>query len=291
MSIVIVVKVSEGLVLGADSAATIQGRVERPEGVQEGVLKTYFNARKLLQVGNFPIGVLTWGTAFIGLRTIESLVREWEYEEHWQSKEDYKTQHDKDDFQVRDCAQRLRAYLSQVYAEEFGKQPEQNRPLMGIIVAGYSYKEFFPEIWRFVLPLDSDGEIHNQRPDQDGKPDFGAHWFGLTDAIVRLHFGRDERAIGIISEKFNVPQEQIHEILQPLQYQIPFAVMPLQDAIEYANYMLNVTVGRYRFVIGPELCGGQIEIAAITQNKFNWISRKTWSLGKQGEQNNATTNI
>jgi hypothetical protein len=75
-----------------------------------------------------------------------------------------------------------------------------------------------------------------------------------------------------------------------LEYQIPFAVMPLQDAIEYANYMLNVVVGRYRFVIGPELCGGQVEIAAITQQRFNWISRKRWSLGTKGEKN-ATTNI
>jgi len=283
MSVVIVVKVSEGLVLGADSAATIQGRVERPEGPQEGILKTYFNARKLLQIGDFPIGVLTWGTAFIGLRTIESLVREWEYEKYWQSQEDYETQYNQEDFQVKACAEGLCKHLSKVYAEEFGAQPDQQRPLTGIIVAGYSHKKFFPEIWRFVLPLDSDGKIHDQRPDLDGKPDFGAHWFGLTDAIVRLHFGRDERSIGIISEKFNIPHEEIHEILQPLQYQIPFAVMPLQDAIEYANYMLNVTVGRYRFVIGPELCGGQIEIAAITQNKFNWISRKTWSLGERGE--------
>jgi hypothetical protein len=55
-------------------------------------------------------------------------------------------------------------------------------------------------------------------------------------------------------------------------------LMPLQDAIEYANYMLNVTIGRYRFVLGPELCGGQIEIAAITPREFNWISQKSWGL-------------
>jgi hypothetical protein len=75
-------------------------------------------------------------------------------------------------------------------------------------------------------------------------------------------------------------QQEVAEILQPLQYQILFPVMPLQDAIEYAYYMLNVTVGRYRFVVGPELCGGEIEIAAITQKEFKWISRKTWSLGE-----------
>jgi hypothetical protein len=272
VSVAVVVKVSEGLVLGADSAATIRGRREGPQGIQEGVLKTYFNARKLLQIGKFPIGVLTWGAAFIGPRTIESLVREFEYERKWQ-----------DDlvrgarFQVRECAEELCKYLSGIHAEEFGDQAESHS-IVGVIVAGYSGGGFAPEIWRFVLPFDSGGQIHDQRPDVDGKPSFGASWFGQTDAIVRLHFGRDNRAIGVISEKFGIPADQVSEALQPLEYQIPFFVMPLQDAIEYANYVLSVATGRYRFMVGPELCGGAIEIAVITPEEFKWVSRKTLSL-------------
>lgn len=277
MSVVIVVKVSEGLVLGADSAATLHGRIERPEGAQEGVLKTYFNARKLLQVGDFPIGVLTWGTPFIGSRTIESLVREWEYEKHWLSQKEYQ-KHSDEDFQVKECAGELCKHLSEVYAEEHDKLPEQQRPIIGFLMAGYSHRGFFPEIWRFVLPPDSGGQVHDQRPDLGGKPNFGATWYGLTDAIVRLHFGRDDGVVKVISEKYGIPEQELREILQPLEYQIPFPVMPLQDAIEYAKYMLNVTIGRYRFVIGPELCGGQIEIAAITQKEFSWISQKTYGL-------------
>jgi len=274
MSVGIVVKVSEGLVLGADSAASISGRVERPEGVQEGILKTYFNARKLLQIGDFPIGVLTWGSALIGSRTIESLVREWEHKVSWKSRETAP----REGFRVKECAEGLRSHLAQIYSEHFGDQPEQRPPIVGVLVAGYSYRGFFPEIWRFVLPFDVDDQVHNQRPDKDGKPDFGASWFGQTDAIVRLHFGRDERAIQIISEKYGKPPEEVSEALQPLQYQVPFVAMPLQDAIEYAHYMLSVATGRYRFAVGAELCGGHIDIAAITQEQFNWISQKTWSL-------------
>ena len=278
MSVVIAVKVSEGLVLGADSAATLHGKITTPQGVQEGVLKTYFNARKLLQIGEFPIGVLTWGTSFIGSRTVESVVREWEYDNHWWSEETYHGHHS-DEFAVRKCAEELCEHASRFYSDEFGELPRQDRPVIGFLVAGYSQMGFFPEVWRFVLPPDCEGQVHNQRPDQNGKPDFGASWFGATDAIVRLHFGRDEQAIGIISEKFEISRDEVTEALKPLQYQIPFPVMPLQDAIEYSNYMLNVAVGRYRHVIGSELCGGKIEIAAITQQRFEWISRKTRSLG------------
>lgn len=278
MSVVIVVKVSEGLVLAADSAATLTGRVTGPDGViGEGVLQTFYNAKKLLQIGNdLPIGVLTWGQAFIGPRTVESLIREWEYNNSWQSLDTFREVHPNEEYSVENCARQLMEHLANAHQEEFGNRPKEQQPGLGIVVAGYSEKSFFPEIWRFVVPFDDD--VSNQRPDQNGKPNFGASWFGITEPIIRLHFGRDEGAVKILSEKFNVSTEEILKALRPLEYQVPFAQMPLQDAIEYANYMLNVVIGRFRFVAGPELCGGQIDIAAITQREFTWISRKTWKL-------------
>ena len=275
MSVVIVVKVSEGLVLAADSAAILMGKISGPDVEQEGVLKTFFNAKKLLQIGDLPIGVLTWGHAFIGPRTLESLVREWEHDDHWESSEQYKQKHEIA-FKVRKCAEGLLEHLTRVHAGEFSDLPKEQQPGIGMIVAGYSEGEFFPEIWRFVVPFDE--EVHDQRPDIDGKPNFGASWFGMTEPIVRLHFGRDDKAIKAVSEKFGIPEAEIRDILIPLQYPVPFAQMPVQDAIEYANYMINVVIGRYRFVLGPEFCGGEIDIAAITQRKFNWISRKSWKI-------------
>lgn len=281
MSVVIVVKVSEGLVLAADSAATLTGRVKKPSGtIEEGVLQTFYNAKKLLQIGSdLPIGVLTWGQAFIGPRTIESLVREWEYNKGWQSIESFHKKYSGEQFNVQTCAKELQKHLTDAHQEEFGNKPKEEQPGLGMIVAGYSEQGFFPEIWRFVVPFDK--EVFNQRPDLNGKPNFGASWFGITEPIIRLHFGRDDSAIQIISEKFNISLEKLQSALQPLEYQVPFAQMPLQDAIEYANYMLNVVIGRFRFVVGPELCGGQIDIAVITQREFNWISRKTWKLRSQ----------
>ena len=275
MSIVIVVKVSEGVVLGADSAATLSGQLKDPAGsVYNGVLKTFYNARKLLQVGDFPIGVLSWGGAFIGNRTLESHVREWEHNEHWLRRESFPDKHSTASFQAKHCADGLHAHLSRVYAEEYACISAEQRPQIGIIVAGYSDGAFFPEIWRFVLPHDT--EVHNQRPDKDGKPDFGASWFGVTEPIVRLHFGRDELVGRILSERFKIPEAEIWEALKPLQYPVAFPQMPLQDAIDYAVYVLNVAVGRFRFVLGPELCGGQLDIAVITQNEFTWICQKSW---------------
>jgi len=278
MSVVIIVKVSEGLVLAADSAATIMGSLIHPERgvIQEGVLKTYFNGKKLLQVGDYPIGVVYWGTAQIGLRTVESIIREWEYNQGWRYTIDHNRIHGPDtSYTVKDCAESLQDHLTKFYSEFDKKNPP--RPI-GLVVAGYPEGAFFPKIWRFTLTVDGGSGVVDARPDQNDKPDFGAHWFGSTDAIKRLHFGRDDKVIEVISGKYNLDAQDVSDTLGPLQYQIPFAVMPLQDAIDYAYYMINVAIGRYRFVLGPELCGGPIEIAVITQQEFSWISRKTWTL-------------
>jgi len=275
MSVVIVVKVSEGLVLAADSAATLMGRVIGAGTEQGSVLKTFYNAQKVLQIGDLPIGVLTWGQAFVGSRTLESLVREWEHDAHWESSQQYHTEHKGEGgFRVRQCATGLMEHLAKAHESEFSHLPRERRPAIGMVVAGYSEGEFFPEIWRFIVP--GDDKVHNQRPDKKGKPDFGASWFGMTEPIVRLHFGRDEAVVKVISEKFGIPEAEIVDALTPLQYAVPFAQMPLQDAIDYANYMINVVIGRFRFVMGPEFCGGEIDIAAVTQREFNWISRKSW---------------
>lgn len=79
MTICISVRVSEGLVLAADSMATVEGEYSDGNNVQKGVLKTFPNARKLSQLKDYPIGILSWGSYTIGERTVESLIREFEY--------------------------------------------------------------------------------------------------------------------------------------------------------------------------------------------------------------------
>jgi hypothetical protein len=52
--------------------------------------------------------------------------------------------------------------------------------------------------------------------------------------------------------------------------------MPLQDAIDFAEYAVEVVVGRFRFGHGPPLCGGDTDIAVVTPGNFEWAKRKLW---------------
>lgn len=280
MTICISVKVSEGIVLAADSTATIMGWIGNPGGErgEPGILKTYDHARKLTHIKDYPIGTLSWGTYLIGSRSIESLINEYEYslpslvEETEKRKRNRKAAEAPFTFNVREIANGLFQHIKKFYDAEFQNPKEKTE--LGILLSGYSSGQYFPEQWLFSLP--SSTELTNIRADVNGKPDFGANWFGLTDAIVRLHHGRDDRLIKKLAEKFKLPENEIFDLVREFEYPVFFNGMPLQDAIDYATYMVNVEIGRFRFVIGAPLCGGEIDLAVITPNDFTWVDRKTW---------------
>src|SRR5437879_2866980 len=71
MTIAVSCNLSDGVVLGVDSAVTIP----TPTG---GVGKVYENAEKLFQLGSRPIGIAVFGLGTLGNRSLGSYIREFE---------------------------------------------------------------------------------------------------------------------------------------------------------------------------------------------------------------------
>ena len=46
------------------------------------------------------------------------------------------------------------------------------------------------------------------------------------------------------------------------------------DAIDFGVYLANVTIGHSRFVVGPPVCGGHVDVATITHRGFTWVRQK-----------------
>lgn len=269
MSIVVAVRVGEGLVVAADSAATLHVRM--PDG-QAGVGKVFNHATKMLQLKDYPIAVASWGGSRIGSRLIASLVEE------FANQRPSVQRLDDEDLSVEREASALADFLLSFYERIFPDWEAMDDPPagLGVLVGGYSGTGFFPEEYVFNIPQ---REFQRLRPPkEDGSQNFGANWYGATDAIVRLHFGRADGIAKLLRRLDVEPKkiEQFEEILRhQVQYQVPFDGMPLQDAVDYAMYLVTVAVGRYRFVIGPEVCGGPIDVAAITRDRgFQWVRRK-----------------
>lgn len=269
MSIAVAVKVNDGLVLAADSTVVISGGAP---GGPPTILKTYDHGRKLADIKDYPIGTLTWGVSTLGSRTIESLISEYEFS--LPSAQDPQAQ----GFQVRTIAENLRLFLRQRYEAEFGlisPQAAPRLPSLGILVSGYSAGSYFPEQYLFDFPLIPELQVrHPNKP--NGDPEFGADWFGQNDTITRLIKGADPRLAAILADRLKMPSDEIWRLLSQFEYRIALEGMPLQDAIDLAVYLVETTIGRHRFVIGTQACGGAIDLAVITPQGFTWVSRKDW---------------
>jgi len=265
MSICISVKVGEGLVFGADSIVTISGEMGR----QKGVLNTYNYARKLSHLGDYPIGILNWGMGQIGARNIESLVNE--FENNIPDKSNNK------DYKLHSISNDFYDFINERYNKVYSSHEDKNKPVLGIQVGGYSDGAFFPEQYVFQLPIDkSIVKIREDNP--DGSPNFGANWFGQTDAIVRMYKGYDQKVIENISKHFKISKEDLEKIINKAEYPVVYDGMPLQDAIDFVQWLISIVIGRFRFVVGAPTCGGDVDIAVIQPHTFTWVRRKQWKV-------------
>ena len=260
MSICVLVKVGEGLVLATDSASSVIGSPITADGDQgpQGIIKIFFTGSKLLQLGELPVGIMTWGAGGFGNRTIASIVEEFE-------SEDYVRKLERKNLDIEELARKLWDFLFAASETHFPGVPVDGRPKSGIVIGGYTKDHFFPDEYSMQVPT---MKPYKPRPSEDGKPNFGANWYGMTDAIVRFHHGRDDRIFSILQNS-GVDADTIatlnEEFQRELQYTVLFPAMPLGDAVEYARFLIELSIARFRFVAGAEVCGGAVHIATISR--------------------------
>lgn len=250
MTICVSVKTRDGIVLGTDSMSTVT--LYGNDG-QSMAQKTYSNARKLVQIGSFPIGVFIYGTGNLGPRTVYSHILEYsrslENDREWT---------------VQKIASGLSQHMMQEYNEIYGETKAQH--FLGLNVAGYSKGVASSEEWKIGIPSSIEPGLVMTN---------GVNWEGILLPFGRLYQGYDLRLIQALQEA-GVKPDLLRRVLEetPLVPQILFDAMPLQDAINYVVYVLRTTIGFSSFETGPPTCGGQLQIAVISEEDgFQWVSR------------------
>jgi hypothetical protein len=289
LTIALSIKVGEGLVLAADSTTSFFSG--------GNLAQSYHHARKLLQLEEYPVGVLTYGLGSVAGRNLESLVAEYE-----RTLTPFQAG---DPYTIQGLAESLHSFLIAKYDAVYpppppvpdpapqtagaeAPDPEEPapvpaappvdlRPTLGVVIGGYSRGEFFSDEFEMRLPWSSPDEVW---PDA-GAPQtelFGVRWWGQTAPIERLYLGCDYRGFVEWCRSKGVPEEEIAGLYSELRERVAWPViyegMPLQDAIDLAVFLVNVTIGHSRFAVGPPVCGGEIDVATITSAGFQWISRK-----------------
>jgi len=234
--------------------------------------------RKLIQLEDYPIGIMTFGLGSIGARNLESLVAEFE-----NGLIPLAARPAGDVYTVEAIATDLKDFLAAKYDAEFpipapapapdgGAAPPDPRPQMGVIMGGYSRGQFFADAFVIGFP---GGTVTRTR--DNTAADVGALWWGVTTPIMRLVLGFDPDLHQWFLDKEVDPAEVgniLSELRGRMQWNILFDGMPLQDAIDFGVYLANVTIGHSRFVVGPPVCGGHVDVATITHRGFSWVRQK-----------------
>jgi hypothetical protein len=257
MSIGIVIKGPEGLVLAAESRITLEAQT--PGGPIIPV--SFDNARKVLQFAepNSFVGVVTYGLGSIGLRSAYSFIPEFK-----------STLPTGQRLTIQDFSQRL----SDFFMQQWNAMMPANYqgPPMTFVIGGFNDGEPYGRMYLVVIP-------RSPTPvEQNPNPEFGITWGGQREIVDRLIRGYDERAINAATSTLGLNPQQVQQLRQslaPLQMQIPIQFLPLQDCIDLSIFFVRTTIEAQRLTVGIRGCGGSIDIATITrQGGFEWVQEK-----------------
>lgn len=264
MTLTVAVLVPDGIVLAAESLATLSSKLniicpkcKNKLSIQaidcpnpECDKKIEFNlpasnskyANKLFNLKDRLVGITTAGSGFITGRTTESHIRE--FESIQLAERDT----------VEDIANKLGNYFldqAKGVVKNFNNLSE-NTQFIQFLVAGYDNVDIQKGEVKIgkVFSMTVGKEVKMEKIHEKG---YGSSIQGDPRVVMKLM--KKDPAIPIA--------------------EVPFNMLPLQDAIDYARFLLKTTIDYQRFAVMIPTCGGEIEVATITpQRGFEWINKK-----------------
>lgn len=272
MTIAISLKVNDGVVLAADSASTLLEKTTQGPGV----VQVFNNANKVFNLRKgLPLGLITWGAGSIGKAAISTLAKDLR-ERLTRRDEAHPEFHvDAENYTVEEVAGNVRKFFfDELYLPAFRDWPE--KPPVGFIVAGYSAGGDLAE--EFKIEVNAKGECESPIRLRT-KEECGVNWFGEPEAITRLVLGFSPQLPIVLEQRLGIKADEIPKVMSiirdSLNAPVVYDSMPIQDAIDLAEFFVDVTERFSRFTPGAITVGGPIEIAAITKHEgFKWIKRK-----------------
>jgi hypothetical protein len=291
MTIAVAVKVHDGVVLAADSAASI---MHPQAGVHGLAAWVYNNANKVFRfTRKIRIGGVVWGAGSIGNVSISTLARD--LTQRFLNPQDPLAV-GLLGYTMPEIAEKTRKFFfEEKYLTAYPAPPAvppgavpppvpPQRPSLGLLIGGFSAGADLAEVYRIEI---NDGNcpapILAKSADETGYL-----WYGQPDALNRLLLGYDTRLRSVfeqVLQQAGVPAVQLGSVVDGLMTQvtqifdIPLYTppMPLQDAIDLAEFLVQTAIGFTRFRAGSPTVGGPIEIAAITKHDgFMWVRHKEY---------------
>ena len=272
MSLGIMIKGSEGIVLAADSRVTLFNEIPNVAVPGQKILipATFDNATKVLRVSSQDfVGAVTYGLgAFMtpdGPRTMHSFIPELE-EELKREKAPR--------LSVAAFAARLGEFFSRQWNALVNRPPNPGEEV-NFLVGGYDDGAAYGKGFLFTIPGKPTPIEQNAGPGQ-----FGISWGGQTDSVYRLLFGFDPQIPPFLQTSLSIAPEKAIELARGMEGRfapgIPYQFLPLQDCVSLAVFLIQSTIDFQKFRTATVRgVGGAVEVATITRSQpFTFVSQK-----------------
>ncbi len=259
MSLGVVIKGSDGIVLAVDSRVTLNAQRKG----MPSITINFDNASKFLHFSppHDFIGAVTYGTAIIGQRTAHSFIPEFEQSILSKSKERLK---------IISYARKLSDFYMNRW-QELTPKDYKGLPI-NFIIGGYDKDEPYGSVYLFNIP-------NMPKPEPKNPNDFGMTWGGQLEIASRIIQGCDPRFIDVVKNTLKLNDDQVNLLITALRknlgFPIPYAILPLQDCVDLAIFLIRSTITAQRLSIGIRGVGGLIEVATVKRTqKLTFIQKK-----------------
>lgn len=265
MTIAICLKVGDGVVFGADSAVTIPGQSGYPDNV-------YFNAEKITNlVKGLPIGSAVYGLGGFGGRSATSCGKDLRRRLAGQEEAHRDWALNPASYTMEEVARRFREfYIDELYETDYAGVEAKDRPPFGAIVAGFSAGATSAEIWTLEV---AGGQVSGPVKQFGEETPTAIIWQGMSEPMYRLVRGWSSQLANKLVAEGMKPEEAV----AALDCQAPLfhPAMPVQDAVDLVDFLVDVACKYYRFMPEPPSVAPPIDLAAITRHEgFKWVRRK-----------------
>jgi hypothetical protein len=182
---------------------------------------------------------------------------------------------------VRQVANDLWTHFNAVYQHHVTQHPAEALPsgqtALQFIVAGFDPGSRIGEMFEVSIPSAafpvSPGRTSNSP---------GPWWIGQADVVARIMNGYDTRIIAVPALQ---PAHQAGSLaaaqLSGLQYLVNWGAMTVQDAIDFATGMIQITSTIQKFTAGilsaRDLRLWKREFSWISKSRSGWLKWKTFS--------------
>ena len=264
MTVCVGVKVYDCIVLAADSAVTVSG--------SDGISNVWRHGNKVFHLHkSFPIAAMTAGMGSFGPASVSQLAKDLRIE---LSKPVVDGGLDKTSYTIQAVVRRANDFFFESYSR-FIPTPDESHTF-GFWIGGYGALGFEGEMWKCGIhkgvKLTPETLIH---PDDHAR----IIWGGQLNALHRLVLGFDPFSLRRALSEYDLDEDAIRaleaKIMQSGYAPIVDPAMPVQNAIDLAEFLVYVAKKFSRFLPGANIVGGDTDIATVTKHEgFKWIKRK-----------------